>query len=272
MLFDLLVGKDTIIKPPGTPFKKGRFRVTQEFGCPGHRDEPRLSDCSPKPFHRGIDIGDGKCDSPVFAAHAGRVKFAGKVSVAGAPTPEKLVVLNHFNGWGSSYGHLNTIEVKDEDRVEVGQLIGTIGKSGNAEGCHLHYAIKSGLPAGWIRDDFFPGHGDQPNRGRWRNPWPLLMQNVTIHPRTDFFEINIRSAPDLEEASRFARTKPDGTIRRVADGGDLGAITKPRKYGGRVKGVAYDFGNGIAGTDWDQIQFDGAFFFIAAPLAKLSAS
>lgn len=271
MLFDHLVGKDTVIKPPGTRFKRGRFRITQEFGCPGHRDEPRLPDCDPKPFHRGIDIGDGKCDSPVFAAHAGRVKFAGKVAVAGAATPEKLVVLNHFNGWGSSYGHLNTIEVEDEQRVKVGQLIGTIGRTGNADACHLHYAIKSGLPSGWSRRDFFPGDGDRPGRGRWRNPWFLLMQNVTIHPRTDVFEINIRTAPDLEPASKFARTKPDGTIRRVADDADLGAIAKPRPYGGQVTGAFYDLGDGITGTAWEQIRFDGTFFFIVAPLAKVSA-
>jgi murein DD-endopeptidase MepM/ murein hydrolase activator NlpD len=277
MLFDLLVGKDTagkarVIKPPGTIFKSGRFRVTQEFGCPRFRDEPQLKDCHPAPFHRGIDISDGKCNSPVFAAHAGKVRFAGEVAVAGADRPEKLVVLNHFDGWGSSYGHLNSIAVEDGERVDVGQKIGTIGDTGNADACHLHYAIKSGLPAGWTRRDFFPVSGDAPGRGRWRNPWPLLMQNVTIHPRIDRFEINIRSVPELGKASRFARTKPDGTIRRTADDADLGRITEPRRYGGRVTGAEYDFGDGISGTDWDLIKLDGEFRFIAAPLAKLSAT
>lgn len=271
MLFDQLVGKDTVIKPPGTPFKKGRFRVTQEFGCPGFRDEPRLKDCDPNPFHRGIDIGDGDCDSPVFAAHAGKVKFAGKVAVSGADTPEKLVVLNHFDGWGSSYGHLNSIAVKDDERVEAGQKIGTIGATGNAAGCHLHFAVKSGLPPGWTKSDFFPGPGDLAGRGHWRNPWPRLMQNVTIHPRTDIFEINIRAAPDLEPASKFARTKPDGTIRRAVDNADLGPIAKPHRYGGRVTGAFYDFGDGVTGTDWERIHLGGAFRFIAAPLAELSA-
>ena len=277
MLFDLLVGRDRdgkprVIREHGTIFKSGRFRVTQEFGCPGHRDEPQLKNCRPAPFHRGIDISDGKCNSPVFAAHAGKVRFVGEVAVQGADRPEKLVVLNHFDGWGSSYGHLNSIAVKDEEVVEVGQKIGTIGDTGNADACHLHYAIKSGLPRGWTRRDFFPISGDAPGRGRWRNPWHLLMQNVTIHPRIDRFEINIRSAPELGKATRFARTKPDGTIRRTADNADLGPIMEARKYGGRVTGAPYDFGEGMSGTDWDLIKLDGAFFFIAAPLAKLSAS
>lgn len=270
MLFDLLVGKDKVIRPPGSPFKKGKFRVTQEFGCTDVEGEPRFKGCDR--FHRGIDIGDGKCDTPVFAAHGGKVRFAGEVAVQGAKRPEMLVVLNHREGWGSSYGHLNSIDVVDEEDVEVGRRIGTIGDTGNARGCHLHYAIKSGLPAGWTRQDFFPGPGDAAGRGRWRDPWPLLMQNVTIHPRTDMFEINIRSAPDLDPANKFARTKPDGTIRRAADNADLGAITDPRRYGGRVTGAFYDFGESLTGTDWERIRLDGAFRFIAAPLAKVSAS
>ena len=161
--------------------------------------------------------------------------------------------------------------MKDGEKVEVGQKIGTIGDTGNARGCHLHFAVKSGLPAGWDRDDFFPGQGDDPKRGRWRNPWPLLMQNVTIHPRTDLFEINIRTAPELGRATRFARTKPDGPIRRALDGADLGEIGKARRYGGRVKGAEYDFGDGISGSDWERIELDGEFRFIVTPLAKLSA-
>lgn len=269
MLFDLLVGKDKEIRPPGSRFKSGKFRVTQEFGCTDVEGEPRFKGCDR--FHRGIDIGDGLCNTPVFAAQAGKVKFAGEVEVAGAKRPEKLVVLNHFDGWGSSYGHLNSIAVKDDEAVEIGQRIGTIGDTGNARGCHLHFAIKSGLPAGWTRRDFFPGSGDDAKRGRWRDPWPLLMQNVTIHPRLDIFEVNIRTAPELGKASRFARTKPDGTIRRAADNAVLGAISDPRRYGGRVTGAFYDFGDGITGTDWERIRLDGAFRFIAAPLARVSA-
>lgn len=267
MLFDLLVGPDKHIRPPGSPPHAGKFRVTQEFGCTNVPGEPPFKNCDG--FHRGIDIGDLKCNTPVFAAHAGRVRFADEVPVAGPHKPEKVVVLNHGDGWGTSYGHLSSIAVEDKQRVVLGQKIGTIGDTGNANGCHLHFAVKSGLPSGWTRHDFFPFSGDQPGRGRWRNPWPLLMQNVTIHPRIGLFDVRIRSSPDLGE-SVFATTEADGTIRRFADNFDLGAIQLARKYGGRVPGEEYEI-NGVRRKTWEMIELDGAFRFIATPLAKVSA-
>lgn len=270
MLFDDLIGKGRIIRPPGSPPESGKFRVTQEFGCTGLAAEPAFRSCPH--FHRGIDIGDRRCDSPVFAAHAGKVKFAGQVPVAGAARPEKLVVLRHPGGWGSSYGHLNSIDpaITDGARVLAGQRIGTVGDSGNAAGCHLHFAIKSGLPKGWTRSDFFPGRGDQAGRGRWRDPWKLLMQNVTIHPKA-VASINIRTAPNLDAATRFAATAADGTIRRLVDNAVLGRIETPQKYGGTVQGAEYTMPDGRRRTDWDRIDLDGAMRFIAAGFAVRSA-
>jgi murein DD-endopeptidase MepM/ murein hydrolase activator NlpD len=270
MLFDHLVGKGKVIRPHGSPPQSGKFRVTQEFGCTGLVDEPAFKSCDH--FHRGIDLGDLKCDSPVFAAQAGKVRFAGEVPVAGAPRPEKLVVLSHANGWGSSYGHLNSIDpaMQDGATVKAAQKIGTVGDTGNANGCHLHFAVKSGLPVGWTRSDFFPGSGDLTGRGRWRNPWNLLMQNVTIHPKAAT-AINIRTAPDLDPASKFARTAADGTIRRIADNADLGKIATPCRYGGTVKGAEYEMPDGRRRTDWDKIELDGAFRFVAGGFAVRSA-
>src|SRR5437867_11546610 len=166
MLFDDLVGKGKVIRPPGSPKVAGKFRVTQEFGCTGVDAEPRLADC--KHFHRGLDISDAKCNSAVFAARAGRVRFADELG-----NHEKVVISNHFGGWGSSYGHLNAIAVNKGEDLVTGQRIGAIGDTGNAIGCHLHFAVKSDLPAGWNRLDFIPapfgGRGD--TTGKWRNPW-----------------------------------------------------------------------------------------------------
>lgn len=264
MLFDALVGKDKAIRPPGSPKKAGKFRVSQDFGCTGLEAEPRLGDC--KHFHRGLDISDALCDAPVFAPRAGRVKFAGKLN-----NGEKVVVLNHQHGWGSSYGHLNAIEVADGDKVEVGQKIGEIGDTGGAFGCHLHFAVKSGLPKGWGLLDFIPdpfgGRGD--STGKWRNPWLLFVQNVTIHPRSNVFDVRIRTAPELGDTV-FATTMADGTIQRAADGVSLGPIDNPCLYGGRVTGAEYTF-NGVTRTTWEKIHLDGAFQFIATPFAKRSA-
>ena len=37
------------------------------------------------------------------------------------------------------YGHLSSIFVADGQRVSRGQVIGAVGETGNAYGCHLHY-------------------------------------------------------------------------------------------------------------------------------------
>ena len=268
MLFDELVGKGKLIRPPGSPLIGGKFRVTQDYGCTGVLAEPRLGDC--KHFHRGLDINDGGCESPVFVPRAGKVKFAGKLN-----NNEKVVVINHFNGWGSSYGHLDAIDddIKDGATVEQGRRIGRIGKSGITDGgCHLHFAVKSGLPAGWDLLDFIPnvfGSGRGDTTGKWRNPWPLLVQNVTIQLRTDLVPIRIRTAPEVGD-NIFATTEADGTIHRTADDAVIGPVASPRKWGGHVAGGEYEI-LGVTGTSWEKIRFGGVFRFIATPLAKVSA-
>ena len=40
------------------------------------------------------------------------------------------------------YGHLDGVSVAAGDRVERGQVIGTVGRSGRATGFHLHYEVR----------------------------------------------------------------------------------------------------------------------------------
>jgi len=161
------------IRPPGAPRIVGDYRVTQKFGCTGVKAEPALRDCGH--FHRGIDVSDATCGKAVIAAQDGKVKFVGEFA-----NGERVVILNHFNGWGSSYDHLAAYVVMDGETVTKGQKIGDVGATGFAFGCHLHFAVKSGLPAGWGKLDFVPdafgGRGDR--TGRWEDPWALLEQNI----------------------------------------------------------------------------------------------
>jgi murein DD-endopeptidase MepM/ murein hydrolase activator NlpD len=78
----------------------------------------------------------------VAATAAGRVVFAGRTGDYG-----RMVVIDHGNGFETLYAHLARISVRAGERVRRGELVGRVGKSGNATGYHLHYEIrKNGRP------------------------------------------------------------------------------------------------------------------------------
>lgn len=166
---------DRVLHPPKWPRPNGNieYRVTQRFGCTGVGAEPKLGSCAH--FHRGLDLGNGQCGGDVLAAESGEVQFAGELG-----NGELVVILDHGQGWGTSYGHLKRIRVAKDQKVTKGQHIGDVGDTGFAQGCHLHFAVKSGLAVGWTKLDFIPnafgGRGD--TTGKWQDPWPLLEQNA----------------------------------------------------------------------------------------------
>ena len=87
--------------------------------------------------NNGIDIS-AECGSPVYAANSG-------------------VVIESFDGWNGGYGnyivikhdkfetlygHLSQRFVEVGDYVEKGSLIGLVGATGKATGCHLHFETR----------------------------------------------------------------------------------------------------------------------------------
>jgi murein DD-endopeptidase MepM/ murein hydrolase activator NlpD len=52
------------------------------------------------------------------------------------------IVICHNNGYETLYAHLSKRLVKDGDRIQPGQKIGLVGKSGRSTGPHLHYEIR----------------------------------------------------------------------------------------------------------------------------------
>jgi uncharacterized protein YgiM (DUF1202 family) len=108
-----------------------------------------------KGSHYGIDLGwstkNGGKNQPIYATDDGKVIYHQTQTSGG-----KVIHIKHDNGYVTEYAHLDTWVVKKGDKVKMGQKIGTMGKSGNASGEHLHLGVYKGSkinynkPSGWV--------------------------------------------------------------------------------------------------------------------------
>ncbi|RAX54512.1 endopeptidase [Helicobacter sp. 16-1353] len=85
--------------------------------------------------HYGVDYA-APIGTSVRAAASGRVIFAGSKSGYG-----RVVEVTHNNGLKTLYAHLHQINVKKNQSVKAGQVIGKVGNSGLSTGPHLHFGL-----------------------------------------------------------------------------------------------------------------------------------
>ncbi len=107
-----------------------RGRITSGFGLRRH---PIFGT---REMHTGIDIG-APSGTPVFAARAGRVTYAGSESGYG-----KLIVIDHGDGVTTRYSHLSIIDVRIGQVVLHGEMVGRVGNTGYSTGPHLLFEIR----------------------------------------------------------------------------------------------------------------------------------
>ena len=89
----------------------------------------------------GIDIA-GQKGQPVKAAGPGIVVYAG----SGVRGYGNLILLKHNDQYLSAYAHNDTLQVTENDVVEAGQVIASMGDS-DAESVRLHFEVrKDGQP------------------------------------------------------------------------------------------------------------------------------
>ncbi|QHS55650.1 peptidoglycan DD-metalloendopeptidase family protein [Mucilaginibacter sp. 14171R-50] len=100
----------------------------------GSRGNP--FDFGGKEFHPGIDFKGHRGD-PVKCTASGRVIFAGRAGGYG-----NCIKIRHANNLETWYGHLSKINVREGERVTVGDIIGKVGSTGRSTGPHLHYEIR----------------------------------------------------------------------------------------------------------------------------------
>ena len=90
------------------------------------------------PFHRGTDIGAG-CGSPIYAAHSGTVIYASPLGTYG-----NFIEIDNGGGVSTGYAHIRPggTFVHVGQQVSAGQNIASVGMTGAATGCHLHFEVR----------------------------------------------------------------------------------------------------------------------------------
>lgn len=88
--------------------------------------------------HEGIDIS-APTGTPIFAAEAGRVIFAGRQGGYG-----KVVIVKHAGLYKTLYAHASKLVVRTGQFVERGQKIAEVGSTGRSTAPHLHFEVVRG--------------------------------------------------------------------------------------------------------------------------------
>jgi len=110
-----------------------------------------------KPVNAGIGSPFGACRDGCSRPHQGVDLFASRgTPVKAAASGTAYYHLSNPTGYGTAvyinhgpitqtrYAHLNSISIQDGQEVSQGQVIGTVGNTGNARGTspHLHFEIR----------------------------------------------------------------------------------------------------------------------------------
>ncbi len=100
-------------------------------------------------FHSGVDLL-AEIGTPVLSVGDGIVAFAGSQQGYG-----NLVTINHPAGKQTRYAHLNSINVKVGQKIKLGEVLGTVGNSGEPEleEPHLHFEVRYNSPLGWVAEN-----------------------------------------------------------------------------------------------------------------------
>ncbi len=86
--------------------------------------------------HKGIDLRAPK-GTAVMASDAGTVVFAGWSGSYG-----NIIKIDHGNGVVTKYAHCDSMSVSVGQDVQKGEVIGTVGSTGNATGNVLHFEVE----------------------------------------------------------------------------------------------------------------------------------
>lgn len=130
--------------PRGCPIiaaNSQRIVITQPYGVGSH---------APGPIWGGVDLAldsdnDGNPEpdttrsASVVATHSG----VAQVFPNSWPGGNFIIITHAESGFATGYGHLDVIAIMDDQVIDAGTQIGTVGTTGVSSGPHLHYEVRA---------------------------------------------------------------------------------------------------------------------------------
>ena len=118
------------------PFFKNQFIMPVEGIISGVYGSQRILNGKPKWPHYGIDIA-AKQGTMIKSSGSGTVTMAEDDLYYTGGT----IIMDHGHGISSIYSHLENVMVSVGDKINQGDIIGTVGSTGRSTGPHLDFRV-----------------------------------------------------------------------------------------------------------------------------------
>jgi len=105
-------------------------KITSDFG------RARIFNKTLKSYHSGTDFR-AKVGTPIKCVNDGKVVLVQNRFYSGGS-----IIVDHGQGIYTCYYHMSQFDVKKEDKVKKGQILGLSGDSGRVTGPHLHFSAR----------------------------------------------------------------------------------------------------------------------------------
>lgn len=174
-------------------------------------------------WHYGVDLELDMFDS-LYAAFDGIVRVSGYDPRGYG----NYIVVRHYNGIETVYGHLAINIAQPGQYVKAGDLLGWAGSTGRSTGPHLHYELR------------YMGMPFNPEEIYDFSEWKLKMQDYVLTPEA----FNYSSGGRATRKVFYHRVRPGDTVYSIANKYGI-SVQQLMRMNGLKKSTALRYGKRI---------------------------